>query len=267
MRAILGDKAAFLVDSGKVPRCRCEIKIAFKWKTTAFSTRNIGQCLARNASPFLGIVDLVRFESYHNQVSGSETLRAKEEDPPRTTAPLLQQGVTFMSSQLDLLLLRKENVRRRRRQDRRGTTTVEAALVLPIFFTFVFGTMVLCHILFTYSLMQTICRNAARYGATSEVSTADLRAYIQDNVGAGIGDHRIDCVDILIKNAEVYDTGGPYPDPGADFNDLPDIELETAPSRQMFVVRLELMYEDIAILTLPYFDNLLLATYCFARHE
>ena len=150
------------------------------------------------------------------------------------------------------------------RQCRNGTTAIEAAFVLPVFITFVFGLFVFCHMEMTSSMLKSSCRAAARYGSTEGISTAETDTYLRQRMGAFLDPS---VVQLQVKDASVYDDGGTLPESNDEFLALPDIELETAEPRQLFLVRATISYNQVAILNVPWLGNMTLSGYSFMRHE
>lgn len=159
---------------------------------------------------------------------------------------------------------------------RRGVHLVEAAIVLTVFIPFLFGLFQYGHMQMISSLLVTACQNAARYGSTEGVSTADVEQRVKKTLGGAISPARLDqgVVQILVKDASVFDTGGDhYDDPAAYKSDpgwfeaLPDVELSDAEPRSLFLVRAVVAYNDIAILKLPFMDGAVLVGQSICRHE
>ena len=149
-------------------------------------------------------------------------------------------------------------------QDRRGTTTVEVAFVLPVFLTLMFAVVQFGHVCMVESILQSGCRQASRLGSTEEVTTAEAIEQAETVIGSGV---RLESIEIIVKDASVYDTGGDLPITSEDFHNLPDVELETMESRQMFLIRAEAMYNDIAPLSLPWMKNVRVVGQTVMRHE
>ncbi len=61
--------------------------------------------------------------------------------------------------------MRKAKVSTNRRMKQRGTAMVEMALILPVYFLLVYGTIQFCWVMFGYCNATYACRQAARYAA------------------------------------------------------------------------------------------------------
>jgi hypothetical protein len=117
--------------------------------------------------------------------------------------------------------------------------------------------------------MRSACRQAARLGSTEGQSTADVEARVEQILSGAVDPNN---VEIFVKNAGSYDQGG-IPSGGEGIEALPDIELSAAESRQLFLVRAKVNYQDVAILPIdiPYLGqflkNITLEGQAFMRHE
>ncbi len=158
--------------------------------------------------------------------------------------------------------------RKRRRSNRLGTTIVETALVLPIFLLFVFGLVELGRAMFVQHVLNSACRTAARIGSTEGNSTASVKARTLQVLGTAIN---TSAVQVYVKDASAFDAASPSTS-GAALEGMADIELLNAYSRQMFMVRAKVKYDDIAIVkhipVIGYFlENVTLDGQAFMRHE
>jgi Flp pilus assembly protein TadG len=147
---------------------------------------------------------------------------------------------------------------------RRGATTVEMAIVAPLFFLFVFGLVEFGRVQMVKNMMHAACRSAARLGAMEGVKTADVRNRVLQMMGSSMDTSKLN---VLVKNASVYDAGGATPQTVADVNNLPNIEVDSALTRQLFVVRATVSYNDIAIVPLPMPSGAHIVGQAFMRHE
>jgi Flp pilus assembly protein TadG len=150
------------------------------------------------------------------------------------------------------------------RRHRQGTTTVEAAFVLPVFFLVVFGLIQICHAQMVEYVLKSACRNAARYGSASPITTAQTEAKAKQILGCAVNPIK---VTILIKNGDEYEDGQNLPETVAEYAALPNIELSTAEPRQLFLVRATVKYNDIAIISLPFCNGLPISGESLTRHE
>jgi len=158
----------------------------------------------------------------------------------------------------------RRDVSRRSARKRRGTAAVEFALALPVLLAFVFGLVECSRIRMTRNLLGAACRLAARHGSAEGVTSQDVRERAAQVLATGMNPAD---VEVLIKNAAVYDETGAMPETGAELALLPELELAGAESRQMFLVRVSVAYNDIALIPLPVLQGAVLTGQAFMRHE
>ena len=147
---------------------------------------------------------------------------------------------------------------------RHGTTIVETAFVLPVFFFLVFAIFEFAHAQMVINLLNSACRNGARVGAVEGTSTTQVVSSVDQTLSSAIPTA---AVSIFVKDASVYDSGGTPPMTGAGIEAMPDINLEDAEPRQMFVVRASVPYNDIALLPMDFMNGVVLDGQSFMRHE
>jgi hypothetical protein len=153
---------------------------------------------------------------------------------------------------------------RARRRRRRGTTIVETAFVLPVFLAFMFAIFLFGHALMVQHMLRGACREAARAGATDGVSTAEVTQQVKDFL-EGVIDP--DDVTVLVRDASAFDDGEDLPESSQGFQDMPAMELSSAEARQLFVVRVEVDYDDVSIVNVPFLCGAKFSGMAFMRHE
>jgi Flp pilus assembly protein TadG len=147
---------------------------------------------------------------------------------------------------------------------RDGTTVLEAAVVLPVFFTFIFGLVEYGRVQMVANVINNACRQGARYGSTEGVTTAEATARVRQILGSAMDP---DVVDIIVKDASVFDDGDALPETAADYQALSSIELDAAQPRQLFVVRATVEYQDIALVPISCLHGMKLTGQALMRHE
>ena len=147
---------------------------------------------------------------------------------------------------------------------RDGTTVLEVAIILPVFLTFLFGLIEVGRVQMVANILKNACRQGARYGATEGVSSTEAVARVRQILGSAMD---ANAAEIIAKDASVFDTGDTLPESPEDYLSLPDIELDDAEPRQLYVIRATIHYEDIALVPLPYFADMQLTGLAFMRHE
>jgi len=154
--------------------------------------------------------------------------------------------------------------RRQRDRDRSGTTLVESAVVLPVFLFMVFAIIEFGHAQMVNNVLNSACRNGARTGSVEGTSTNQVLNQVDTTLGQVIPTAS---VAIVVKDASVYDSEGAPPTTEAGLLALPDIELSGAEPRQLFMVRASVPYNDIALMSMPFMEGVVLTGQSFMRHE
>src|SRR3954471_15520594 len=145
--------------------------------------------------------------------------------------------------------------RNRRNKTRSGTTVVETALVLPVFLMFVLALIELGHAMMVSHVLRSACRQAARIGSTEGHSTAATRTKALEVLGSAVNPTK---VTIFIKDAKSFDGGTSPSTTGTALESMPNLELNNAEPRQLFMVRAKVHYKDIAIVpNIPYLGSFL----------
>ena len=147
---------------------------------------------------------------------------------------------------------------------RRGTTLVETAIVLPVFFFFLLAIIEFGHAQMVNNMLNNACRTAARLGTVEGTTTAEVEDRIRQKMSPAIDPNSLS---IFVKDASVFDSGGPTPTDGAGVEALPSTELADTAPRQMFVIRASLNYNDIALVPMPFMHGVVLNSQAFMRHE
>jgi Flp pilus assembly protein TadG len=149
------------------------------------------------------------------------------------------------------------------RSDRRGTYIVEFALVFPVFMTFLMGLVEFGHANLVINSLHNAARIGARMGTVNDVTNAQVTTRVQQVVGSAI---RTTNVTVLIKDASSFETGTLNPT-SVNYSSLPDITLKTAEASQMFLVRVTVPYNQVALLPPFWAKNLTLSGQSVMRHE
>jgi Flp pilus assembly protein TadG len=147
---------------------------------------------------------------------------------------------------------------------RRGTAAVETAVVLPAYLLLLFGIAEFGHAQLVLNLLNSACRNGARLGSTEGTTTANVRARVNQTMGAAVTASK---VTVYVKDASVFDSSTTPPSTDASLEALPDFEVANADPRQMFMVRAKVNYNDIALVPMPFLKNMALDAQAFMRHE
>ena len=151
----------------------------------------------------------------------------------------------------------------RTRQGREGATLAETAVVLPVFFVLLFGFIEFGHVFMVIHGLNSAARRAARLGVSETATTADVTAMARTVAGAAI--HQ-DSATIMVKNGDAFEVTG-MDASTINYSALPNIELSTAERRQLFIVRVTVPYNDIALLGPRWLGGLTVYGQCVMRKE
>lgn len=113
-----------------------------------------------------------------------------------------------------------------------GTAIVETAFVLPILLSVTFGVVEFGRAMMVANLMTNAAREGARLGIVRNVTTAQVRASVIDQVQRTVG------AEITTADVDVIVT--PYPG-----NPNPNNETANASTRDLVEVRVRVAYRDV----------------------
>lgn len=146
---------------------------------------------------------------------------------------------------------------------RLGATLVETAVVMPVFAVFIAGIMEFGHAYLVINTLNAAAKRAARYGAVEGISTSDVETKVTSILRAAMA---TDNATVYVKDASVFDTSGVEPGQ-VSYSSLPDIELLDAEERQLYVVRVEVDYDDVALMPPFWAKDIRLSAQSVMRHE
>lgn len=149
------------------------------------------------------------------------------------------------------------------RSERTGATVVEMAVVLPVFGIFMVGLMETGHAYMVMQVLNSAAKQAARVGTVEGKTTAEVIAKADSVFSAAFDPAE---ATVYVKDGSSFDVPG-FDPTGLNYNSLPDIEVSEAESRQLFIVRLEVPYDDVAILPPFWVQNITLSGMAVMRHE
>ena len=136
-------------------------------------------------------------------------------------------------------------------------------MVVPVFALFLAAVVEFGHAYMVQTALRGAAKKAARLGVAESVSTAAVDQEARRIMGAAV---RTNTLRVLIKNANLFDTSQTVPQ-NLRYEELPDIELNEAGTRQLFIVRLELPYESVALFPPFWVKNVVLHSQSVMRHE
>lgn len=137
------------------------------------------------------------------------------------------------------------------------------AVVLPVFFTFMFALIEFSHAYFVINVLNAATKKAARIGIGDDVTTAQVEAKVRSLLSSAI---KTDHVTVVVKNAGTFDSSNVNPKT-INYSSLPAIELSDADPRQLFIVRASVPYEDVALIKPFWIKNVTLSGQSVMRHE
>lgn len=151
----------------------------------------------------------------------------------------------------------------RSQRKRSGATVVEMAVVLPVFGIFMAGLMETGHAYMVMQVLNSAAKQAARIGVVEGKTTADVIDKADSIFSAAFDPVQ---ATVYVKDGSAFDVPG-FDPTGLNYNSLPDIEVAEAESRQLFIVRIEVPYNDVAILPPFWIKNITLSGMAVMRHE
>lgn len=149
------------------------------------------------------------------------------------------------------------------RSERSGAVLVEFALVVSVFAMFLAILVELGHVYMVINTLNAAARRSARHGIAEGVTSAEVIAHANDYLDAGL--------DLTHVTVEVLD-GAIFDDP--TFNPdtynpdtLTAVEVADLETRDIFVVRIEVPYNDVALFSPVWLKDLNLYGQSVMRHE
>ncbi|MCG6156062.1 TadE/TadG family type IV pilus assembly protein [Rubinisphaera margarita] len=146
---------------------------------------------------------------------------------------------------------------------RRGAATVEFAVTIPVFALFLVALIEFGHAYMVQTTLRAAAKKAARMGVANGVTTDEVSSEAMKIVSSAV---RTDNLTVLIKDANIFDTSD-APTENLNITNLPDIALQDAETRHLFIVRLELPYDEVALFPPFWVNNLTLHSQSVMRHE
>lgn len=152
----------------------------------------------------------------------------------------------------------------RAKDKRSGATLVEMAVVLPVFFLFVFAFIEFGHVYMTIHVLNGAAKQASRLGIGDNTTTQKVKDKAEEVLAGLISPNNDVTVEVL--DGSVFDEANADATT-IDYDSLPEIDLSQAESGQLFIVRLTVPYDDIAILGPKWVKDLTITGLSVMRHE
>ncbi|MEZ6065946.1 MAG: pilus assembly protein [Planctomycetaceae bacterium] len=151
----------------------------------------------------------------------------------------------------------------RPQQARRGTTIVETAVVMPVFALFLAALIEFGHAYMTIGTMQAATKSAAQIGSLDDRTTADIVARVNQVMSSAV---RTGTMQVLVKNGSQFDQPGATGE-SIDIDTLPDVEVGSLETSELFIVEVRIPYNDVAIMPPFWARNITLTARSVMRHE
>lgn len=151
----------------------------------------------------------------------------------------------------------------RKPQEPSGAVLVEFALVSTMFVMFLAMILELGHVYLVVNALNATAKRSARYGAVEGISTNQVIDKAASIIAAGVNPAE---ATVSVLDGSVFDTNG-YDADSFNAASLPQIELLDAETRQLFVVRVTVPYDDVALIPPFWIKNITLVGQSVMRHE
>lgn len=149
------------------------------------------------------------------------------------------------------------------RSPRAGAVLVETALVVSVFAIVMAGVIEFGHVYLVIGTISAAARGGARAGVVEGVSTAEVRAETERLLGSAF--HK-NLATIQVKDASVFDQPGVDP-ATINYSSLPDVEVKNLETGRLFLVRVEVPYEAVALMPPFWAKGITLRSQAVMRHE
>lgn len=169
----------------------------------------------------------------------------------------------------------QQALQKNQNQKRSGATLVELAFVAPVFLVFVYAIFEFGYAYLVSNIIQEATQEGAKLGRFENVTTAQVETKVKSLLNSVFDS---DLATIMVKNASQFDTEG-VDVSQIDYAALPDIELANADKAQLFIVRVEVPYKDVRLLSSFFVDpveaaqaasredSMILSGHTVRRHE
>ncbi|HVJ87341.1 MAG TPA: TadE/TadG family type IV pilus assembly protein [Caulifigura sp.] len=150
-----------------------------------------------------------------------------------------------------------------RNHARDGATLVETAICFPVFLLFLFAVIEFGHVFMCTNALTAAAKDGARYGSLDGVTTQQVVDRVKARVNGAFKSSK---ATVLVKDAATYENAATNP---AQVNvaSLPNIELNNTDSRHLYIVRVTVPYNQIAIMPPFWAKGLTLRGDSVMRHE
>lgn len=148
---------------------------------------------------------------------------------------------------------------------RDGATLVETALVLPVFFTVMLAMIEFGHAYLIVGTLNSAAKRAARLGASEDTTTQMVEDRVDEIISAGMVTPTPG-LRVYVKDASEFDDPNVDPE-DIDYANLPDIEVDSLEQRDLFIVRIEVPYSEVALMPPLWAGSVKITAQSVMRHE
>lgn len=136
--------------------------------------------------------------------------------------------------------------------------------MFPVFMMFITALIEFGHANLVINSLSNAARIGARMGTVQSVTTAQVRTRVAEIMDAAL--RSTTTVQVYVKDASTFDSVSVDPSK-VQYTSLPNIELSSANASQLFLVRVEVPYNSVALLPPFWARNLNLSGQAVMRHE
>lgn len=156
-----------------------------------------------------------------------------------------------------------KRIHQRSANERSGTVLVEFALVCSLFAMFLAMIVELGHVYVVINSLNSAAKRSARYGIVEGISSAQVKAKATNILGSSLDPGN---AVVSVLDGSVFDSSG-YDADSYDASSLSPVEILGAESRQLFVVRISVDYDDVALFSPFWVKDATLVGQSVVRHE
>lgn len=116
--------------------------------------------------------------------------------------------------------------------------------MLPIFFMFVFALLEFGHAMMVMNMLTSVAKEGALLGSFDGSSTSSVQQLVNNRLTTVL---RGSTATVSVKNASSFENSSNQAG-SVDVASLPSVELNQLESRQLFMVHIEVPYDNVALL-------------------
>lgn len=140
---------------------------------------------------------------------------------------------------------------------------VETAVVFPVFLTFLFAVIEFGHAFMCTATLTAAAKDGARYGSVDGITSQQVIDRVKARVNGAFKSSK---ATVIVKDCVTYESASTNPST-VNVSSLPNIELNTTDTRHLYIVRVTVPYDQIAIMPPFWAKGLTLHGDSVMRHE